>query len=49
MIDDQQAHQIRDAIDEQGVRGPIVLKWIRELLDDRRKRQAEAGPASRPR
>ena len=34
MLTDEEADRIRAGV-ESGLRGPVVIKWIRELLDDR--------------
>ena len=37
MLTDAEADEIRQGV-ESGLRGPVVIKWIRELLDDRDER-----------
>lgn len=34
LLSDEDAVRIRAGV-EDGIRGPIVLKWVRQLLDDR--------------
>ena len=34
MLTDAEADEIRQGV-ESGLRGPVVIKWIRQLLDDR--------------
>jgi hypothetical protein len=50
MLSDKDAEEIRSSV-EGGTRGPVLLKWIRQLLEDRdarvkREKAAEAGPES---
>ena len=40
-LTDSEARKIEEGI-ESGLRGPILLTWIRRLLEDRRERIAEA-------
>ena len=47
LISDEDAAEIRNGLDG-GTRGPILIKWVRQLLDDRLervRRAAEARPA----
>ena len=37
VLTDAEADEIRQGV-ESGLRGPVVIKWIRELLDDRDER-----------
>ena len=37
MLSDKEAEEIRSSV-EGGTRGPVLLKWIRQLLDDRAAR-----------
>lgn len=37
MLTDAEADEIRQGV-ESGLRGPVVIKWIRQLLDDRDER-----------
>ncbi len=37
MLTDEEAAAIRRGVDE-GLRGPVLLTWIRRLLDDREER-----------
>ncbi len=37
VLTDAEADEIRWGVDS-GLRGPVVLKWIRQLLDDRDER-----------
>ena len=36
-LSDAEADELRKGV-ESGLRGPVVIKWIRELLDDRDER-----------
>jgi len=37
MLTDKQVDEIRRGVDG-GTRGPVLIKWLRELLDDREER-----------
>jgi hypothetical protein len=37
MLSDKDAEEIRSSV-EGGTRGPVLLKWIRQLLEDRAER-----------
>ena len=37
MLSDKEAEEIRSSV-EGGTRGPVLLKWIRQLLEDRDER-----------
>ena len=37
MLTNAEADEIRKGV-ESGLRGPVVIKWIRQLLDDRHER-----------
>ena len=41
MLTDAEADEIRKGV-ESGLRGPVVIKWIRQLLDDRDERLGRA-------
>ena len=43
LLTDQEAGEIRRGIEE-GLRGPVLLTWIRRLLDDREERVRSAAP-----
>jgi hypothetical protein len=47
MLTDEEADEIRREL-EAGVRGPVLVKWIRVLLDDRDERRGAPGPGRRP-
>ena len=48
MLSDKEAEEIRSSV-EGGTRGPVLLKWIRQLLEDRDARvRRERGEAARP-
>lgn len=38
LLSDEDAARIRQGIDVDQIRGPIVMKWVRQLLDDRELR-----------
>ena len=45
-LSDDEAEEIQKAV-EGGTRGPVLLKWLRQLLEDRRERvrqQRDARP-----
>ena len=51
MLSDKDADEIKSSV-EGGTRGPILLKWIRQLLEDRaervkRERPSPADPRTR--
>ena len=51
MLSDKEAEEIRSSV-EGGTRGPVLLKWIRQLLEDRdervkREKAADGGPELR--
>jgi hypothetical protein len=37
-VSDDEARQIQKAVDD-GTRGPVLIKWLRQLLEDRRERR----------
>ena len=45
MLTDEEADKIRREV-EAGVRGPVLLKWIRELRGDRDERLGRPRPGS---
>jgi len=45
VLSDDEADRIRRGVQEEGMRGPILLKWIRQLLDDRDERLGRRPPA----
>lgn len=47
MLSDDEAAEIRRSLDG-GTRGPILIKWLRQLLDDRQERAARAAESERP-
>jgi len=47
LLSDQEAAEIRSGLDG-GTRGPILIKWVRQLLDDRHERVKRAAEAARP-
>jgi hypothetical protein len=50
MLSDKEAEEIRSSV-EGGTRGPVLLKWIRQLLrdrDERVERERRAGPPAAP-
>ena len=48
MLSDKEAEEIRSSV-EGGTRGPVLLKWIRQLLEDRDARVLrERGQPPRP-
>src|SRR5262249_54028290 len=52
MLTDKQVEEIRRGVDG-GTRGPVLIKWVRELLDDREERAryriSNPGPAAEAR
>jgi hypothetical protein len=44
-LTDEEARQIQEGIPN--LRGPILITWIRKLLEDRRERIAEAKAGTR--
>ena len=50
MLSDKEADEIRSSV-EGGTRGPVLLKWIRQLLEDRAERvkRERHAAGSRPR
>jgi hypothetical protein len=46
VLTDEQADEIRREL-EAGVRGPVLLKWVRLLLDDRDERLGRSPPEVR--
>ena len=47
MLTDEQADEIRRELDA-GARGPVLLKWVRELFDDRDERLGRSRPTRTP-
>jgi len=47
VLTDEQADEIRREL-EAGVRGPVLLKWVRQLLDDRDERLGRCRPTPTP-
>ena len=47
MLSDDEAAEIRSSLDG-GTRGPILIKWVRQLLDDRQERVRRAAEPERP-
>jgi hypothetical protein len=47
MLSDDEAAEIRSSLDG-GTRGPILIKWVRQLLDDRQDRVERAAESDRP-
>ncbi len=52
MLTDEEADDIRQGL-ESGMRGPVLIKWVRQLLDDRDERvgwraNAEQDQQKRP-
>jgi hypothetical protein len=54
MLTDDEAEEIRRGL-ESGMRGPVLIKWVRELLEDRdervrldRRRPSEAEDPKQP-
>ena len=47
MLTDEEADEIRREL-EAGVRGPVLLKWVRLLLDDRDERLGRSRPTQMP-
>ena len=50
MLSDKEAEEIKSSV-EGGTRGPVLLKWIRQLLEDRAervKREGQTKPATTP-
>ena len=47
MLTDEEADAIRRQLDS-GIRGPILLRWIRALLDDRDERVGRRPTPDRP-
>jgi hypothetical protein len=47
LLSDEEAAEIRSGLDG-GTRGPILIKWVRQLLDDRNERVRRALEAARP-
>jgi hypothetical protein len=45
MLSDKEAEEIRSSV-EGGTRGPVLLKWIRLLLEDRDERVKREKAAS---
>jgi len=43
VLTDEQANEIRREL-EAGVRGPVLIKWVRLLLDDRDERLGRLRP-----
>ena len=41
LLTDEEAATIRREVDS-GTRGPVLLKWVRQLLEDREERIAKA-------
>ncbi len=48
MLTDAEADEIRQGL-EAGMRGPVLIKWVRQLLDDRDERVGEAQKAEKAR
>jgi hypothetical protein len=49
MLTDKEADEIKSSV-EGGTRGPVLLKWIRQLLEDRAERvKRERTPPPEPR
>ena len=46
MLSDDEAAEIRSSLDG-GTRGPILIKWVRQLLDDRQERVEQAADPQR--
>ena len=46
MLSDDEAAEIRSSLDG-GTRGPILIKWVRQLLDDRQERVERATESQR--
>ncbi|HEY7509833.1 MAG TPA: hypothetical protein VIG50_06240 [Vicinamibacteria bacterium] len=46
MLNDKEAEEIRSSV-EGGTRGPVLLKWIRQLLEDRAERVQREHDAGR--
>ena len=44
MLNDKEADEIQSSV-EGGTRGPILLKWIRQLLEDRAERIKRERPS----
>lgn len=48
LLSDEEAAEIRSGLDG-GTRGPILIKWVRQLLDDRNERvRRAAADTARP-
>lgn len=47
MLSDKEADEIRSSV-EGGTRGPVLLKWIRLLLEDREERVKREKAVDRP-